>query len=311
MEPFFSTLLPSDQTSALIQWLEHRTETRPTHVIQTLQQICDSTWPCSKDIHVSKTIISSLSISKHSVVTIVCVKDKLFVMKECLYEKEHDMPEHVMVEILMLAYLATHLHVGIAACMGVYIQSKTTCIYSEYIPLNHYTLFNNRVVYAPIHMSTIYKLTKILSILEEHGIAHRDVKIANLAYRASGDVVLLDFDSAACRLGGRTTERDICTITTRAPEIYDVTTDYCIFRAQVWSLGIIWCEMILLQNMFESSHTPKDFVEELIACQTPRMHLLQQRMTQSSRAILLEMLQLDPLHRICLQALVVRFESCL
>ena len=294
-----------------LAWIKHRTDTfKPT--IDTLRILCNLRWPHTSELTASKIIMKCISMTKYSIVTLIYAGEKLHIMKECLYSTDGEISDHVIVEIIMSAYIHDHKNIfdtKVATCTGIDIQPNVTYIYSEYIPFYHHTLFANRITYIPVYTSIICQIAKILCLLETRSIAHQDLKIANIAYRSSGEVVLLDFDSAT--VGEYTDEHEIGTITTRAPEISGLA-QYNIFRAQVWSLGIIWCEMVLTKPVFDNSTQPKQlhtFVTELVECSTPRAKKLRTRISPSLYLVLLDMLRINPRDRLTMQMVYTRLHS--
>ena len=302
-------------TTNILIWLQRLHDDRPCDLLKVLREICEYIWPSAINIYDNISILKVICVQQHSVVKLVSVQNRFLIMKECISKKAEVIEEHVCLEIIIHAYfsLLSHLPTSIPICEGICLRKHATYIFTEYIPLYHHTVFEIISIEHIIYIT--FSIAKILLELERiHGIAHRDIKITNIAYRPSGEVVLLDFDNASFRTDGRSDEDAVCTVTTRAPEIFAPTQTYCMFKAQVWSLGILMCEMILKANIFNSTqwnnmpYHIEEFVTELNHINSVRTKYIKTFLARTEiYECLLKMLTLDPSHRISMEHLEQKF----
>ena len=101
--------------------------------------------------------------------------------------------------------------------------------------------------------SIFRSLVQVLRYLQQNDIAHRDIKVENIVFDANWDVFLTDFDYATktnddgFKMSREDNDNDdICgTFLYNAPEIMKVSDEkYDLFKADVWSLGIILYTMV-------------------------------------------------------------------
>jgi serine/threonine protein kinase len=269
---------------------------------ESISRIVHLVWPTSDVVHAQKEILKQICVQPSTIVSLVYVKDRLLVMKECLYIEQH--ARSIISEVYMNAMFTLDRSMigdAVPSCEYVQLTPHAVYLYFEYIPLEHMTLFPA----VSLQRSTriLHSLAQILARLERYGIAHQDIKVTNIGYRSDGRVVLLDFDSAVLRRRTKESNMLVCTVTTRAPEIgvgvYDV------FIAQVWSLGILWCEMLACENMFCEAQWDtiqehaRAFSVEMQEGKTRRSRVLKQRLG-SMYTVVLGMIIINPVDRMTL-----------
>lgn len=139
--------------------------------------------------------------------------------------------------------------------MGYYTSSRGTSLLMAHLPGSFERIFSLpvdaafiRQRYCELHAAVVY--------LHAHGVAHRDIKGANIRHRADGRLVLIDLGSAGVR-GPLHESLPICTVSTRPPEIIDMmraeaegkvnqentAPSYNAFALDAWSLGAMLLSM--------------------------------------------------------------------
>lgn len=201
----------------------------------------------------------------------------LVVVKEHLHpDGVHILPGHCVVEIDTLVHLSTDETTKnnplFCKCLGVRIAKHFTHIVFEYLPLSYQILMEDRRLPSCFLHQRIKELIEAVTTLHKSGRAHRDVKLRNIAFRNNGNLVLIDYDSAAkvdvdVR---RCITSPICTVTHRSPEVLQVELKqrdtYDPFSLDIWSVGCCIIEMILGKPVF-TRHDVKSPERMLLATQ--------------------------------------------
>jgi serine/threonine protein kinase len=220
-----------------------------------------------------------------------------------------------MVELIAHHLLKTtedpHAPRNIAMLLRVKIDSKFTYLYYEYIK----TPLSKMFCRDPNMLQTLVcSLLHGVQSLHTIGIAHRDLKAANIHVHPNQQVMLLDLGAAGHGMVRSTIP--ICTITHRSPEILLAETDgntslkYDGKKLDMWSVGVLIVELYTGANPFgriDVGTSPQELLglirQKLCAIKrTMKGHLSPIQYVYFSRC-----LQEDPLDRPTIDLLLLAF----
>ena len=211
--------------------------------------------------------------------------------------------------------------------LDVQISEHMTFLVFRYYPLMFDQVFPAHRHQDPVFtLNVIHELLDAVNTMHESGIAHRDIKVQNIAFDKHSHVVLIDFDSGTQGLDRISYTRPVCTMFTRPPEHFADQKDapYNAFAGDWWSIGCVIAQLFLVgQILFEvksngyESEFLKDihqFCAEFDRCflanstsstNTRVKALMRASMPQSMRALLHGLLHLDPQVRIAASKLYI------
>ncbi|CAD8063936.1 unnamed protein product [Paramecium sonneborni] len=112
-----------------------------------------------------------------------------------------------------------------------------------------------------------YQLLRGLAFIHGKGMAHRDIKPQNILIDKM-IVKYCDFGSSKIISGGQINTSYLCSRYYRAPELIFGATDYSI-NIDIWSLGCVFAELILLEPLFPGESSVDQLVEIMKVLGTP------------------------------------------
>ncbi|CAF0754942.1 unnamed protein product [Rotaria sordida] len=138
---------------------------------------------------------------------------------------------------------------------------------------------------------TIYSILRGLKFIHSAGVLHRDLKPTNIGIDRNSNVTILDFGLARVATIGSPTAY-ISTRWWRAPEIYVNDQNYD-EKIDIWSVGCIMAELILLKPLFpgETTYNQLNKIFDIIG--TPDSKTLQETCTPEVSAYM-SRLELKP-----------------
>ena len=148
------------------------------------------------------------------------------------------------------------------------------CVVMDYIPNSLYNVIKNltsfKAVFSKYEIKLIsYQLIKSLSYLEAVNICHRDIKPQNILIETDSHIVkICDFGSAKKLIKGEVNISYICSRYYRAPELIFGATNYT-NSVDVWSVGCVLAELILLEPIFQGESTADQIMEIIKILGTP------------------------------------------
>jgi hypothetical protein len=202
---------------------------------------------------------------------------------------------------------------NIARLLRVHIDDQFTDLYYEYI----HTPLSSLFCRDPTMIRLLVRgMLRGVQSLHAVGIAHRDLKAANIHVRSNLQVMLLDLGAAGHGLIRKTIP--ICTITHRSPEILlaesiGVTNlRYDGKKLDMWSIGVLIVELYTGADPFghitckTSPHEVLSLIRLTLGSITSRMQGL---LSTLQYTYLCRCLQEDPLDRPTIDVLLLAFEE--
>lgn len=193
--------------------------------------------------------------------------DQVVVVKQNIYEEKYCVSPMFLSEVLFFALLKRHVmptfqHL-FPTVVGVGIDSDSSILIIDHLPLSYMQLRKSSQAFR---VQRCLELVTAVREMHRIGVAHMDVKIDNVRFTSSGQLVLIDFDSIAHLIPeeGKITTYPVCTYTTRAPELllrYNWADEksfsemkepepFCPYKLDTWST-VVTC-MRLLSNSMDS-----------------------------------------------------------
>jgi serine/threonine protein kinase len=216
-----------------------------------------------------------------------------------------------MVELVAHYLLKTTEARNIAMLLHVKIDSHFTYLYYEYVKTPLSKLFcSDTCTIRRLVSSLLHGVRSLHSV----GIAHRDLKSANIHVHSNRQVMLLDLGAAGHGLVRSTIP--VCTITHRSPEILLaevsglVSLRYDGKKLDMWSIGVLLIELYTGANPFgtiSTDTTPQELLG-LIRRTLPSIMLKMKGLLPASQfTYFTRCMQEDPLERPTIEVLLLAF----
>lgn len=212
------------------------------------------------------------------------------------------------------------IRTNVQTLLDVQISETMTVMVFAYYPLMFEQVFPVHMQHdASFKLGVINELMLAVQAMHDAGVAHRDIKIQNIAFDETTHVVLIDFDSGAQTTPHETNTvlqrrtRPVCSLFTRPPEHFDdAKCDvYDAFAGDWWSTGCVIAQLFLFgQHLFDVKTNDnaifkdiQDFCSEFDICfasnattsrNTRVKSLMRAPMTLELRTLLHGLLHLNP-----------------
>ncbi|PVH16578.1 uncharacterized protein CXQ87_004873 [Candidozyma duobushaemuli] len=158
-------------------------------------------------------------------------------------ESEHDYQTKVKNEFLIGDYLK---HQNLVHTMELIKEKSEYLIVMEYCPYDFFNLVMSGLMKVEEVCCYFKQIVNGVAHLHEAGIAHRDLKLDNCVVNSDGVLKLIDFGSAfQYRKDSKSSSGPQTKILKAKGIVFDTTTPYDARLADVWSIAIIFCCMIL------------------------------------------------------------------
>lgn len=203
--------------------------------------------------------------------------DELVAIKKVLQDRRYRNREHQI-----MRQLSEHRHPNIVHMLHSYFVpgSNPDEIYLnlvlEYVPATlAQVIQSTKKAKERMHPTVIklyaYQIFRSLAQIHGLGICHRDLKPQNiLVDPATHTVKLCDFGSAKALVEGEPNVAYICSRYYRAPELI-FGAQYYTSSIDVWSVGCIMAEMVLLSPIFAGQNSMDQIVEIIKVLGSPTM----------------------------------------
>ncbi|KAI8065496.1 kinase-like domain-containing protein [Gongronella butleri] len=165
-------------------------------------------------------------------------------------------------------------HVNLPRMYDIIYADVTIHIVMEFFDtdLRSYIKTMGRPGVTPQHIkSFLFQMVSGLDYIHAHGIIHRDLKTGNVLIKRDGRLCIADFGL------GRRINIPLCpytpkisTLRYKAPELLLMKNKYIYTLAvDVWSIGCIFAEMMLLDTLFTSSTELEQLIQTFRLFGTP------------------------------------------
>ena len=154
-------------------------------------------------------------------------------------------------EINILKHLNNHYIVKFIECFE---DEKSIYHILEYVEKDLFKIIQRNNLKDIHAFSYVTDITKGLIYLNNKNIAHFDIKPENILVDRNNNIKIADFGHAVFFKDGDFFENMVGTIYYLAPEVIKEHYDY---RADIWSLGICYYEMLTKFPPFYSKNTKK------------------------------------------------------
>ena len=155
-------------------------------------------------------------------------------------------------------------------------------------------------------MALLRKISLGLAAIYERRFVHRDLKTANVMLRADGDPVIIDFGYCENTQAKKPARKyNVGSPAYMSPEAY--LKSYYTAKSDVWSLGVIYHEMLTSKVLDENVQMKAYFEKMMRDCGvTLKQH---HRFSQASARILNSTLKLNYLERVSAQDLATLIDN--
>ncbi|KAH8315993.1 hypothetical protein KR074_004642 [Drosophila pseudoananassae] len=158
-------------------------------------------------------------------------------------------PSTAIREISLLKNLK---HKNVVQLFDVVISGNNLYMIFEYLNMDLKKLMDRKKdVFTPVLIkSYMHQIFDAIDFCHTNRILHRDLKPQNLLVDTAGRIKLADFGLArAFNVPMRAYTHEVVTLWYRAPEIL-LGTKFYSTGVDIWSLGCIFCEMIMRRSLF-------------------------------------------------------------
>ena len=180
---------------------------------------------------------------------------KEFSLRDDKEAKNEGIPPTAIREVYLLKELN---HINIERLIDVLHSPKYFTLVFEFIDTDLKKIIDSRKEkhekLTPSEIkSYLYQLLKGVECMHKHKIIHRDLKPGNLLITKDNILKIADFGLARCyALPIRNFTNNVVTLYYRPPDVLLGSTDYTT-NIDIWSIGCIFAEMVLLNPLFKTS----------------------------------------------------------
>ena len=180
---------------------------------------------------------------------------KEFSIRDDKEAKNEGIPPTAIREVYLLKELN---HINIERLIDVLHSSKCFTLVFEFIDTDLKKIIDKRKEkkgkLTPEEIkSYLYQLLKGVECMHKHKIIHRDLKPGNLLITKDNILKIADFGLArGYALPIRNFTNNVVTLYYRPPDVLLGSTDYT-SNIDMWSIGCIFAEMVLLNPLFKTS----------------------------------------------------------
>ncbi|TMS38675.1 hypothetical protein L596_005346 [Steinernema carpocapsae] len=145
----------------------------------------------------------------------------------------------------------------------------------------------NLCVLVPGHITFfIYQLLRALKFLHSANVIHRDLKPSNLAVQDRGDLTVLDFGmSRVISPDDKDKSEYVITRWYRSPEVIYWSQKTYNTKADVWSVGCIFAELLQGKPLFPGEAAMEQYRLIIDLCGSPDEELMRKIETDGSQAM--------------------------
>ena len=186
--------------------------------------------------------------------------NEIYAMKEfSLRDEKEAKNEGIPPTAIREVYLLKELnHINIERLIDVLHSPKYFTLVFEFIDTDLKKIIDSRKEkhekLTPSEIkSYLYQLLKGVECMHKHKIIHRDLKPGNLLITKDNVLKIADFGLArGYALPIRNFTNNVVTLYYRPPDVLLGSTDYTT-NIDIWSIGCIFAEMVLLNPLFKTS----------------------------------------------------------
>lgn len=196
-------------------------------------------------------ILQTLSSKKNSVVNLVKIDEKEYVVKY------YQVPSRSMlVEIDIMTNIR---HPNIISMKYLLTSSAdiSVGILMEKEEINFIDIIGNEKISNHQYLNYLIQIISGIEYLHQNLIVHMDMKSENIMI-TNDKCKIIDFGSSEIMINGKISTNQIkCTVTHRPPEAFEPINTLFDTSFDIWSLGIIFFEIFSRMPMYKHPLTPK------------------------------------------------------
>lgn len=193
-------------------------------------------------------------------------------------------------------------HPNIVSFHDHFYDNDNFCIMTDYMHGGDLLLMGKRIKDKQIRRY-FRQIAEALKYCHDRGVLHRDLKLENILTDGYSKVKLADFGSSTMK---DESDEYLGTIVYFSPErllreLYD-------YRADLWSLGIVFYELLYFSHPFTKKGKIKhDELMELIDEKLPLQFPVNPKRQQTTKSVINDLLQIDKDNRIELEEILKMF----